>query len=59
MARLAEIIALTPMKTVTFCVQAFTVIPGEFHQQFLGLKADRKVRDCLPETDDEDDVESK
>jgi len=35
---------------------ATSVIPGEFHQQFLGLTADCAVHDCLPETDDEDDV---
>ena len=35
------------------------IIPGEFHQQFLGLKADCQVQDCLPETDDEDNEQSK
>ena len=38
---------------------ATSVIPGEFHRQFLGLKAEGSVRDCLPETDEEDNVESK
>jgi len=32
------------------------VIPGEFHRQYQELKTDCNVRDCLPETDDEDDV---
>jgi len=36
---------------------ATNVVPAEFHEQYLRLKTDANVRDCLPETDDEDDVE--
>jgi len=37
---------------------ATNVIPGEFHQQFLDLKADCHLPDCLAETDEEDAVET-
>ena len=51
------VVQVHEMNKIHLC--ATSVIPGEFHQQFLGLKAEGSVRDCLPETDEEDNVESK